>query len=363
MGKELKKKASLVFGPRAAIAPNTKDDDAARPKTAIGAMAQFTNRQSEALREAEGLRNQVNELQSKVAEVDAVKATIKVLEVKAHRAEQLEAQIKEFDGALPVRKIDPAKIKRSKWANRHDHSFTDAEFELLKKEIADAGGNVQPIKVRALKDNSGAYEIVFGQRRHQACLDLGLDVLAMVDDLDEKSLFIEMDRENRQRKDLRPFEVGAMYNKALEAGLFTSARQLAEEIGVDQSQLTKALNLAKLPGDVINAFPSPLDLQYRWSSDLVAAIQKDPDFVLERARELQSSVPRPSAKDVFGRLIEGRGTVPQSNKEPVMLSGKGKQRAAMVFDSANEAVQIKLSNVPSAKFEKLQSIIKDFLSK
>ena len=138
---------------------------------------------------------------------------------------------------------------------------------------------------------------------------------------------------------------------------------MAEEIGVDQSQLTKALNLAKLPVDVINAFPSPLDLQYRWSSDLVAAIQRDPDFVLERARETQSAIARPSAKDVFARLIEGRGTVPQSSKEPVMLSGKGKQKAALVFDSVNEAVQIKLSNVPSAKFEKLQSIIKEFLSK
>lgn len=363
MGKELKKKASLVLGPRAAIAPNTKDDEPVRPKTAIGAMAQFTNRQSEALKEAEGLRNQVNELQSKVAEVDAVKATIKVLEVKAHKADHLEARLKEFDGALPVRKIEPSKIVRSKWANRHEHSFKDAEFELLKKEIADSGGNVQPIKVRALKDNSGGYEIVFGQRRHQACLELGLDVLAMVDDLDEKSLFIEMDRENRQRKDLRPFEIGAMYNKALEAGLFTSARQLAEEIGVDQSQLTKALNLAKLPADVVNAFPSPLDLQYRWSSDLVAAIQKDPDFVLHRAREMTLAVPRPSAKDVFARLIEGRGTVPQPNKEPIMLSGKGNQKAALVFDLPNEAVQIKLSNISPAKFDKLQSIIKDFLSK
>ena len=28
------------------------------------------------------------------------------------------------------------------------------------------------------------YEIVFGQRRHQACLELGLDVLAMVDEID-----------------------------------------------------------------------------------------------------------------------------------------------------------------------------------
>jgi ParB family chromosome partitioning protein len=363
MGKELKKKASLILGPRAAILAVGKDEETGRPKTAIGAMAQFTNRQSEALKEAEELRATVKVLQSKADEADAAQEVIKNLESKADKADGLATKLKEFDGSLPVRKIDPKLIVRSKWANRHAHSFVDPEFAQLKKEMLDAGGNVQPIKVRRLKDGSGKYEIVFGQRRHQAALELGLDVLAMVDDLDDKSLFIEMDRENRQRKDLRPFEIGAMYNKALEAGLFSSARQLADEIGFDQSQLTKALNLAKLPADVTNAFISPLDLQYRWSTDLVAAIQKDPDFVLARAKEIQALVPRPSSNEVFARLIAGRGTVPHWSADPIQLEGKGRQKGTLLFDAGKGTAQIKLANIAPAKFEKLQILIKEFLSK
>lgn len=343
MGKELNKKASLVFAPRPAIQPSSKSDAVGhplqisegpvKPKTAIGGMAQFTNRQSEVLKEAEELRGKVKDLQER------------------------------FEGALPARKLDPKLIVRSKWANRHDDSFKDVEFASLKEEIANAKGNVQPIKVRMLNGSQAQYEIVFGQRRHQACLELGLDVLAMVEDLDDKGLFVQMDRENRQRKDLRPFEMGSMYNKALEDGLFPSQRQLAIDINVDQSQLAKAISLAKLPVDVVKSFISPLDLQYRWASDLVAAIQDDPDFVLACAKEIQATVPRLDSNAVFVRLISGRGTVPQSPKEPIKLEGKGGQKGTLVLDSVKGAAQIKLTNIPPAKFEKLQSIIKEFLSK
>jgi hypothetical protein len=52
-------------------------------------------------------------------------------------------------------KLDPRSIRPSTWANRHEASFESAEFEELKAEIADAGGNVQPIKVRPLATPDG----------------------------------------------------------------------------------------------------------------------------------------------------------------------------------------------------------------
>ena len=234
MGKKLLAKAGLVLAPREPVspAPNAASkDEAGRPKTAIGAMAQFTDRQSSAIKEAA----------------------------------QLKEQLKAFDGSLPTRRLDPRSVVRSRWANRHELSFAGPEFDGLKQDIGAQGVNVQPIKVRRLADATDRFEIVFGHRRHQACLELGIDVLAMVEDLDDKHLFIEMDRENRQRKDLRPYEVGVMYAKALDEGLFPSARKLAEEVGIDHSQLSKALSLARLPLDVLNAFRTPLDLQYRRS--------------------------------------------------------------------------------------------------
>ncbi len=331
MGKKLLAKASFVLAPRGPITPASNSEgraEGAKPKTAIGAMAQFTDRQSSAIKEA------------------------------VHLKEQLE----EFQGSLATKLIDPTRIVRSKWANRHELSFVGPEFEGLKEDIRSQGGNVQPIKVRHLRNESGKYEIVFGHRRHQACLELGIDVQAVIDDLDEKHLFIEMDRENRQRKDLRPYEIGAMYSKALDEGLFSSARKLAEEVGIDQSQLNKALSLARLPAGILSAFESPLDLQYRWVADLVRAIQKDPDYILSVAKAIQSESPRPISATVFKRLTKERGTIPHSLGKDEMLEGTEGRKGRLVFNGRKRSVRIDLSNIDPDRFSAIKAAIKRLLN-
>lgn len=330
MGKKLLAKAGLVLAPREPITPASSSvvkEEVVRPKTAIGAMAQFTDRQSHAIKEV------------------------------AHLKELL----KSFDGSLPTKLLDAHLIVRSRWANRHVLSFSGPEFDGLKDDIASQGGNVQPIKVRSLTDGSGRYEIVFGHRRHQACLELGIYVLAIIEDLDDKHLFIEMDRENRQRKDLRPYEIGAMYAKALDEGLFPSARKLAEEVGIDHSQLSKALSLARLPGDVLKAFQSPLDLQYRWVADLTDALQKDPEQVLAMAKAIQKEEPRPTSGDVLGRLVGGRGTVPHPEAKEDAIAGAGNQKGKIVFNQKKRSVRIDLANIDPARFDEVKAAIKNLL--
>lgn len=331
MGRKLLEKASLVVAPRRSgpFADNdsARETTAAKPKTAIGAMAQFTDRQSAAIQEAN----------------------------------RLKAQLKEYEGSLPSKRLDPQTVMRSKWANRHESSFSDRDFQDLKADILAHGGNVQPIKVRPVSEANDRYEVIFGHRRHQACLDLGLPVLALIEPLDDATLFVEMDRENRQRKDLRPYEIGAMYAKALDAGLFPSARKLAEAVGIDLSQLGKSLALARLPVDVLDAFPSRLDVQYRWVSDLVNALQRDPDGVLQRSKELQVLKPQLQASDVFRRLIEGGGTVPLPSKQrhEERFEGKAGQTGKMVFDVKKSSLRIDLENIDS----KLLPAIKSALAK
>lgn len=327
MGKELQKKASFVFAPRVPSAVGT-DDAAAKPKTAIGGMVQFTERQSTAVKEAEQLRE----------------------------------QLKRFEGSLPVRKIRPNQIVRSKWANRHTLSFADQDFESLKADIDAHGGNVQPIKVRPSPNDPERFELVYGHRRHQACMELQIEVLAIVEDLDDKMLFVQMDRENRERKNLSPYELGAMYANALAQGLFPSVRRLAEEVSIDQSQLNKALTLARLPSDVIQAFVSPLDLQYRWASEITAALQRDPEKVLRVAKEIQVTVPRPAAAVVLKRLTEDVAPSVKSTDLPVHIAGAAGKEVRLTFDAKNQTVRAIFPQMPLADFERLQFVLRDFLS-
>jgi len=76
------------------------------------------------------------------------------------KLQQANRKLAEFEGATLVRALDPRSIRRSQWANRVEAEFSTGEFLLLKEEIANAGGNVQPIKVRAIE---GAAEVFDGQ--------------------------------------------------------------------------------------------------------------------------------------------------------------------------------------------------------
>ena len=224
-----------------------------------------------------------------------------------HRVQDLEAQLSTFEGATLVVLLDPKLVLQSKWKNRHELSFSTSQFVDLKAQIEVAGGNSVPIKVRrAGKGISGQdqHEVVYGRRRLRACLELGLPVSAIVEDLGEKEMFAQMDRENRDRADLSAWEQGSMYKDALDQCLFSSQRRMAEALGIDSSNLSKAIRLASLPPEVIEAFSSPLDIQWRWGTALADAMESDPARLLAAAERVRALIPRPLPKDVFDQLIK-----------------------------------------------------------
>ena len=274
-----------------------------RPKTAPGAMMAFANdARSELLRENEHLRQQVGESVGLRARLD-----------------EALGDLAQWDGAKAARLLPATEVVASVYANRHAHAFETLEYQALKREIENAGGNVQPIKVRPLastRTDGVRYEVVFGHRRHRACLELGLPVLAVVDNLDDRALFVEMERENRARKDLSAWEQGQMYRRALKLGLFPSNRKLAEAVGVDLSALGKALSLAELPDELVQAFASPLDLQFRWAKPLSDAWAKHPERTLARARALAAQGRGLGAKAVFERLVQDEPSAGRVGVEP-----------------------------------------------
>ncbi|NDZ17234.1 chromosome partitioning protein ParB [Variovorax sp. WS11] len=250
---------------------------------------------------------------------------------------RLRERLSDFDGAQATRAIDPKLIKASSWANRDLSHFKTEAFTRLKEEIASAGGNVQPIKVRPIEGaaaGSPSFEIVFGHRRHQACLELGLPVLALVQpDMRDAELFVEMERENREREDLSAWEQGVMYMRALEQGLFPSAKQLAAAIDRDLGNIGKAMALAKLPGEVVRAFGSPLNLQFRWATPLKDAHQRDPEGLLAASRELTTRVPPPSPAEVFAELTAQGGVHRQApGTTAEWKDDAGKRIASLVVD-------------------------------
>jgi len=178
------------------------------------------------------------------------------------------------------------------------------EFEALKAGLAASMGNVQPIKVRPCRGKAGRYELVFGHRRHRACLALGLPVLAMIESVDDAELFLSMDRENREREDLSPYEQGLHYKRAIDLKVFPSIRLLAKALEISHTSISRAITLAELPEPVIAAFRSPLELQIRWGKAIADALKKDEKGVLTRARELAARSAKPTGAIVTQVLCD-----------------------------------------------------------
>lgn len=279
---------------------------------------------------------------------------------------QLRERVATFDGAEIVRRLDPIAVKPSRWANRELAHFSTDSFAQLKSEIASAGGNVQPIKVRALNIASGAdesFEIVYGHRRHRACLELGVPVLALVQNaMEDTDLFVEMERENRNRADLSAWEQGTMYLRALELGLFPSAKQLAAAIDRDTGNIGRAMALAKLPPEVVAAFGSPLNLQFRWATPLKDAHQRDPEGLLEAARAIAQRESRPSPAEVFAALTQPTPAPATRNQSSVeWKDDAGVLIASLIRDRKGRATLSFAEPLGEAQSRRLKKLMDDFL--
>lgn len=255
----------------------------------------------------------------------------------------LREKLSRFEDSMPSKRLSPQKVRPSRWANRHEESFNAPAFVSFKDEISKAGGNVQPILVRPVADVEGEFEIVFGHRRHRACLELGIPVLAMIweDGLNDLELFTAMDRENRERADLSPFEQGQMYQRALDEGLFPSQRQLAEQLGVSHTWVRKALMVAQLPPAVVECFRSPLEISHRHGEKLTAALDADRRLVLKRAEKLRGQ--GSSASQVVDRLLD----VAKTAQKDVRLELRSEGRK-LGYASRDASGAIKLDLLPGA---------------
>lgn len=242
-----------------------------------------------------------------------------------HRVQDLEAQVAKYEESRMVVMLDPKLIQQSKWKNRHELTFSTQKYADLKAEMEASGGNVQAIKVRTVgkgDDGQDKYEIVYGRRRLRACLELGFPVAAVIEDMDDIQLFKEMERENRNREDLSPWEQGVMYKDALSGGLFTSQRRMADALNIPQSLLSMAMKLASLPQEVVAAFPTPLDLQYRWGAELAEALEKDTARMMTVAAEIAAMEAKPPAKSVLARLLSAEAEKPRPIKREIKIGDK-----------------------------------------
>jgi ParB family chromosome partitioning protein len=218
----------------------------------------------------------------------------------------------ERESGKVVLELDPKQVRASELANRHALSLDgeDEDLNRLKADIA-RQGQLEPIRVRPAAQGA-SYEIVYGHRRHAACLALdaerpeGWKVLALLDAGagEIRTHVLKMYQENAARKDLSAYEQGNMFRLWLTQRIFDSQSAIAEEIKVSRQLVSKYLKLVDLPEPILRSFGDPRVIALRWVDELEPAIAKDRAGVLARAEQLSRLKPAPAADEVLRTLLD-----------------------------------------------------------
>jgi ParB family chromosome partitioning protein len=97
------------------------------------------------------------------------------------------------------------------------------------------------------------YEIICGARRFWTCQYLGWKYFIEIRDLSDEEAFRLSDIENRAREDLSDYERAIDYKKAL-TQYYQNQVQMANRLEVTTSWLSRYLDLADLPEEIVKAY-------------------------------------------------------------------------------------------------------------
>ena len=122
-------------------------------------------------------------------------------------------------------------------------NFKKDDLEELGASIK-KNGLLQPILVRKV---DGGYQIIAGERRWQACKNIGMKkVPVRIKEVDDDQTIILALIENIQRSDLNPIEEAYGYRRMMERGKMTQS-EVAQAVSKGRSTIANALRLLELP--------------------------------------------------------------------------------------------------------------------
>jgi len=140
---------------------------------------------------------------------------------------------------IPIDQIDP---------NPDQPRQVMGDLSELMASIAEKG-IIEPLIVR---QRGGRYQIVAGERRYQASVQVGLRELPVViRDVDDNEIVEVALVENIQRKDLSAFEEAEALQVLAERCGYTH-EDLARRMGKSRTNVTESLALAQMPTEVRN---------------------------------------------------------------------------------------------------------------
>ena len=163
--------------------------------------------------------------------------------------------------------VEPEQCKMWEKHNRDYDLLTEENCRDLIEGIRSQGRQEFPAIVRRVQGGAHDYEVICGARRHFAVTWLRANnyqqfkYLVEVRDLSDEEAFRLADIENRDREDISDYERAIDYAAAVKLYYGGKQKAMAQRLEVSEVWLSRYLELARLPKEIVAAFASIRDLR------------------------------------------------------------------------------------------------------
>jgi ParB family transcriptional regulator, chromosome partitioning protein len=171
--------------------------------------------------------------------------------------------------------IDPARCKVWEGHNRDYAALSEERCADLIDSFKAQGRQEVPAIVRRVKNDPEIdFEIICGARRHWSVSWMrahdypDFKLLVEIRELTDEEAFRVADIENRNRQDISDYERAKDYLRAIDRYYEGNQQRMVERLKVSKSWLSRYLELAKLPDEVIASFGSPHVIGIRHAAEL-----------------------------------------------------------------------------------------------
>ena len=226
--------------------------------------------------------------------------------------------------------VDPAQCRIWEGHNR-DYAALDPEncADLIESFRAQGRQEVPAIVRRITGDPVHGFEVICGARRHWTAAWLRAhdhpDFRLLVEprELTDEEAFRVADLENRSRRDLSDYERAWDYARAVGRYYDGSQQRMADRLEVTKSWLSRYLELARLPGEIVAAFGSPHVLGISHVAVLAPLLRTEDSRtrLLREAARVAEAQDRPGATRippaiVVRRLVQAARTAAEARQPP-----------------------------------------------
>lgn len=272
--------------------------------------------------------------------------------------------------------VDPARCRPWRLHNRDlDHLSEDTCRDLIDAFLSAKKQRIPAIVRRLQNDPDHDFEIIAGVRRWWTVQWLrahhhpDFEYLVTIQHVSDEEAFRVSDIENRSRKDISDWERAKEYMHALGEFYDGSQSEMAEHLKISRSWLSRLLDVARLPDEIVVAFADTHDITVRVARDIkplagdpraLALMTQEGQAIAEERADLGARLGGP---EVAKRLVRATVTkTKEASAGEVVIKSKGGKPMLRYTRSARSGLTLRIVPKSGATVDDIMAEIRALLT-